>query len=143
MASKLLSEDTSGRVTQPVRLGPKPDQPMERTLHTRVFAVFLALVSVAAITFAWINFQKDREYSAPYDGVWWVEDAGHLRAQRVETDGPGQKAGIKPGDRLLAVDSHNIANVGGLERELYGVGIWSKATYSLTRQGVPLDAPVI
>jgi len=116
---------------------------MDRTLQTRFFAVFLALISVAAIVFAWINFQKDQEYSAPYDGVWWVEDAGHLRAQRVESNGPGEKAGIKPGDHLVALDGRNITNVGSLEQQLYRVGVWSKATYSLVRQGVPLDAPVI
>ncbi len=116
---------------------------MDRTLQTRFFAVFLALVSITAIIFAWINFQKDQEYSAPYDGVWWVEDGGHLRAQRVDVNGPGEKAGIKPGDRLVSVDGRSVADVGGLEQQLYRVGIWSKATYSLVRQGVPLEAPLI
>ncbi len=112
-------------------------------LQSRFFAVFLALLSVAAIVFAWINFQKEREFVAPYDGVWWVEDAGDLRAERVDIDGPGQKAGIKKGDLLVAVDGHNVVNVGSLERQLYRVGVWSKANYSLVRQGVPLQAPLI
>jgi PAS domain S-box-containing protein len=116
---------------------------MNRELQTRFFAVFLALLSVAAIVFAWINFQKDREYSSPYDGVWWVEDGGHLRAQRVDVDGPGEKAGIKPGDILVAVQDHKVTNVGSVERQLYAVGIWTKANYSLLRQGVPLEAPLI
>jgi len=116
---------------------------MDRTLQTRFFAVFLALISVSAIVFAWINFQKDREYSSPYDGIWWVEDAGHLRAQRVEADGPGERAGIKPGDRLISIDGHQVSNVGSLEQQLYRVGIWTKATYSLVRQGVSVDTPVI
>lgn len=143
MASKLLEYDGLVRATQPVRLAHVPEPPMDRTLQTRFFAIFLALISVAAVVFAWINFQKDQEYSAPYDGVWWVEDAGHLRAERVEINGPGEKAGIKPGDRLVALDGRNITNVGSLEQQLYRVGIWSKATYSLVRQGVPLDAPLI
>ena len=140
MASKLLTEDKLAGVLLPVR----PDhQPMNRELQTRFFAVFLALLSVAAIVFAWINFQKDREYSSPYDGVWWVEDGGHLRAQRVDVDGPGEKAGIKPGDILVAVQDHKVTNVGSVERQLYAVGIWTKANYSLLRQGVPLEAPLI
>jgi two-component system NtrC family sensor kinase len=116
---------------------------MERGLQSRFVAVCLVLLSAAAIAFAWINFNKDREYIAPYDGVWWVESGGHLRAQRVDVDGPGQKAGIKEGDQLIAVDTRNIANVGSLERQLYRVGVWSKATYSLIRQGVPVEAPLI
>ncbi len=87
-----------------VRRTNQPPAPMARDLQTRFFAVILALLSVAAVVFAWINFQKEREFSAPYDGVWWVEDGGHLRAARVDIDGPGQKAGIKLGDRLIAVE---------------------------------------
>ncbi len=116
---------------------------MVRDLQTRFFAVFLALLSVAAIAFAWINFQKERETLTAYDGVWWVEDGGHLRAQRVDADGPGQKAGIKPEDRLVAIDGRNVTNVGSMERQLYRIGVWSKADYSLVRQGVPVEAPLI
>ena len=87
---------------------------MARDLQTRFFAVILALVSVAAIVFACINFQKEREFSSPYDGIWWVEDGGHLRADRVDPDGPGQKAGIKPGDRVVAVDGRNVSNAGSV-----------------------------
>ncbi|HEX8810665.1 MAG TPA: PDZ domain-containing protein, partial [Terracidiphilus sp.] len=107
MASKLHSDGGHVGATAPLRRVHQPPAPMARDLQTRFFAVFLALLSVAAIVFAWINFQKEREFVAPYDGVWWVEDAGHLRAERVDTDGPGQKAGIKGGDRLVAVDGHN------------------------------------
>jgi two-component system, NtrC family, sensor kinase len=143
VASKLLNSQRLVGVTQPVRLASQPAPPMERGLKTRFFAIFLGLLSVAAIAFAWINLQKDREYIAPYDGIWWVESSGHLQAQRVDLDGPGQKAGVKPGDQLTAIEGRNITNVGSLERELYRIGVWSKATYSLVRQGVPVEAPLI
>jgi two-component system, NtrC family, sensor kinase len=116
---------------------------MARDLQKRFFALFLTLLSVAAIVFACINFEKEREVFTPYDGVWWVEDGNHLRAERVDIDGAGQKAGIKVGDRLMAVDGHEVSNVGSVERQEYRVGVWSKATYSLVRQGVPLEAPLI
>jgi two-component system, NtrC family, sensor kinase len=143
VAPKLLSEERLVGAIPPVRLHGQPAAPMNRELQTRFFAVFLVLLSAAAIVFACINFEKDREYSSPYDGVWWVEDGAHLRAQRVDVDGPGEKAGIKPGDLLVAVEDHKVSNVGSLERQLYGVGVWSKARYSLLRQGVPLEAPLI
>ena len=75
--------------------------------------------------------------------MWWVEDGDHLQAQRVDANGPGEKAGVKQGDLLVAVDGRNISNVGSLERQLYRTGIWSKATYSLVRQGIPVEAPLI
>jgi len=143
VAHKLLETDGLVRTGELLRPAPRPEPAMDRTLQNRFFAVFLALVSVAAITFAWINFQKDREYSAPYDGVWWVEANGHLQAERVDADGPGEKAGIKEGDRLQSIDGRNVVNVGGLEQQFYRIGIWSKAQYSIVRQGVPLEAPVI
>ena len=130
-------------VSPPLRRVERPRALMAKDLQTRFFAVFLALLSVAAIVFAWINFQKEREFVAPYDGVWWVEEGDHLRAERVDVDAPGQKAGVKKGDHLLAVDGHNVVNVGSLERQLYRVGVWSKANYSLVRHGVALEAPVI
>ncbi len=116
---------------------------MAKDLQTRFFAVILALVSVAAIVFAWINFQKGQEFLTPYDGVWWVEDGGRLMAQRVDLEGPGEKAGIKRNDRLNQVDGRDISSVGSLERQLYRTGVWSKTTYSLERQGVTVEAPII
>ena len=116
---------------------------MPKELQTRFFAVFLALISVAAVVFSWINFQKSYEFPTPTDGVWWVEDGSHLKAQRVDPDSPGEKAGVKQGDLLISVDGHSITNVGSKERQFYRVGIWSKATYSLQRTGVTLEAPVI
>jgi PAS domain S-box-containing protein len=118
-------------------------RPMPKDLQTRFFAVFLGLISVAAVVFAWINFQKSNGFPTPTDGVWWIESGSHLQAQRVDPDSPGEKAGVKHGDLLLSVDGRPVSNVGSLERQLYRVGIWSKATYSLQRQGVMLEAPLI
>ena len=56
---------------------------------------------------------------------------------------PARKLASSSGDRLVAVDGHDITNVGSLARQLYRVGVWSKADYSLVRQGVPLEAPLI
>ncbi len=113
---------------------------MATDLQSRFFALLLALLSVAAIVFAGINFQKDREYTSPYDGVWWVESGDHVQAQRVDVNGPGEKAGVKSGDLLVAVDGRNIADVSGLERQLYRTGVYSKTTYSLVRQGISVEA---
>ncbi len=116
---------------------------MPRDLQTRFVAVSLALLTLAALVFAWINFQKSSEFPTPSDGVWWMEDGAHLKAQRVDPDSPGEKAGIKTGDVLISVDGKVITNVGSLMRQMYRAGVWSKVPYSLVRQGVTLEAPVI
>ena len=117
--------------------------PMDKNLQNRFTAVLLALLTVAAIVYAVINFQKEREALAPYDGVWWVENNGVLTADRVEANGPGDKAGIKQNDRLVAVNQRAITDDATRMRLLYRAGVWSKATYSLVRNSVPVDADVV
>jgi two-component system NtrC family sensor kinase len=109
----------------------------------RFTAGALFLLTVAAITLAWINFQKERDFQVPYDGVRWIEREGGLTADRVETDGPAAKAGLVRGDRLTAVNDHEVNNTAGLIRQLYSAGAWTKAKYSLVRGSVQLDSSVI
>ncbi|MGA7907387.1 MAG: ATP-binding protein [Candidatus Sulfotelmatobacter sp.] len=116
---------------------------MNRESRARFVAVVLFLLTVAAVVFAGFNFQAEQKFAVPYDGVWWVEHGGHLVAERVEPNGPGVKAGVKPGDQLVSINGQDLRSMPGLERELYRAGVWSKATYSLVRQGVPLDSSVI
>ncbi len=79
------------------------DQRMRKDHLIRVSAVVLAILTAASVVFAIINFQKEGQFENPYDGVWWVEDHGGLVARRVDAGGPGERSGIKPGDRLLSV----------------------------------------
>jgi PAS domain S-box-containing protein len=120
---------------------------MTKDFQNRFTAVLLALVTVAAGTFAWINFQKERAFEAPDDGIWWVEHnlRGHnaLVADKVEATGPGERAGIRPGDVVVAVNDHDVRNIADLARAIYRVGAWSKANYSLERNGVPIQVPLI
>ena len=118
-------------------------RPMDRDFQNRFTVVLLTLLTVAAIVFAGINFQKEREFQIPYDGVWWLEHSGDLIADQVQADGPGAKAGIKSGDRLAAVNEQPVNDGAALQRELWRAGVWSKATYSLVRQSVPVDTDVV
>src|SRR5580698_10439913 len=116
---------------------------MNRESQVRFIAVLLFVLTVAAVVFAGFNFKKEREYAVPDDGVWWREQSGHLIADRVDANGPGSRAGIKPGDQLVSVNGEDISNTPGLVRQLYRTGVWSKASYSLTRDSVTLDSSVI
>src|SRR5579863_5344503 len=143
MAAKLLIEDQSGsdlRHSQTFGSAPKP---MNRESQVRSVAVLLFLLTVAAVVFAGFNFRKENQFSGPDDGVSWVEDGGRLLADRVEPNGPAAKSGIKPGDRLTAVNGQEVHDMAGLERQIYRTGVWSKANYSLVRQSVALDSSVI
>src|ERR1700756_3864574 len=78
--------------------------PMNQGFQVRFTAVLLVLVTAAAITLAGVSFRKGSQYAAPYDGIWWVEHGQELVADRVDGSGPGARAGIRVGDRVLAVD---------------------------------------
>ena len=147
MAAKLLTDRVQdGGLFRPSQRPKAPEpltNPMNRESQARFVAVLFFLLTVAAVVFAGFNFQKEREFPVPDDGVWWVEHGGKLVADRVEPSGPGAKGGVKPGDQLGAVNGHELKTMPGLERQLYRTGIWSKATYSLIRQSVSLDSDVI
>jgi len=143
VASELLKQYEQPSAQPQVRKAPAGTSGMNKEFQVRFSAVLLAVVTVAAIVFAWINFQKERQFSVPYDGVWWVEHGDNLAADRVDPNGPGAKAGVKVGDILVGVAGQKVTRTPALVRELYRTGTYSKVTYSLTRKSVPLETSVI
>ncbi len=146
MAVKLLNQEREGPevvFVQPPRGSGQSPKPMNPQNQFRSIAIVLFLLTVGSVVFAAFNFQTERKYAAPDDGVWWVERSGNLVADRVEPNGPGDKAGIRRGDSLVTVNGQDVRNTSQLEQQLYRTGIWSKASYSLGRNGVVLDSSVI
>jgi len=126
----------------------RPPNPMGKEFHFRFAAVFLGLLTLAAVVFAWFNvFVAEPKYHAPYDGVWWVEQSdangSWLKAQRVDQNGPGDNAGLRAGDRLVAINGDPASSFARLTRAQFTAGAYNKVTYTVHRQGVTLDAPVI
>jgi len=116
---------------------------MTKETQIRFFAVVFGLLTVTAVVFAWINFQKEHEFSTPMDGVWWVESQGQLVARRVTPLGPGDRGGIKAADVLVAVGGNAVHTNADVARQMYRSGVWTKLSYSLSRDNVSLDVPVI
>jgi two-component system, NtrC family, sensor kinase len=146
MAAKLLIPQRRKLTVKPFTpsagSGPVP-KPMDRESQARFVAVVLFLLTLTAVVFAGFNFQKERQSAVPDDGVWWIERSGHLVADRVDPNGPGARAGVKADDELVSVNGQEVKTTPGLVRQLYRTGVWSKATYSLIRNSVPLDSNVI
>jgi PAS domain S-box-containing protein len=116
---------------------------MQKSISTRLTVVSLALFTLAAVIFASLNLVKDAQYQKPTDGIWWMEAHSGLEARRVPAGSPGEHAGIKPGDVLLAAGDHPTPRMASLVREWFRVGIWRSVDYSLVRSGVHIDASVI
>ena len=116
---------------------------MNRELQTRFTAIILALLTVAVVVFSIYNFKAERQYATPDDGVWWMENGGHMVANRLDPNGPAATAGIRLGDAVESINGRKVETFAGLNRQLYYSGVWSKATYSLLRGSVPVDVVVV
>ncbi len=121
---------------------------METSLLNRVQATLLALATAALFVLAVLNLLQQRQFPQPDDGVWWGEATGGLRAEKVLPDKPGQRADIQVGDLLTGVSESPttavtpVTRVADLERALYGAGPYGQVYYTITRDGIPLEAPV-
>ena len=143
MAPKLLKVHRGFPTNSAFQVVRPAFESMNKESQARFTAVLLALLTMAAFTLAWVNYQKEREFQVPSDGIWWVERDGQLVADRVEPSGPGARAGVKERDKLVAINKVEVNSTPARLRELYRVGTWSKATYSLVRQSVPVDIALV
>jgi two-component system, NtrC family, sensor kinase len=116
---------------------------MEKSYQTRIIVVLLALFTVTAAVFASFNFIQENDYQSPTDGVWWLESRGGLEAQRVTAAGPGEKAGLKAGDLLTAANGRSTPRWASLTHEMIRTKAYNTITYTIVRDGVRLEVPVI
>jgi two-component system, NtrC family, sensor kinase len=137
---KLLKQDRR-RVSGPA--AKQLSQPMNREFEARFTAILLTLLTVAAVLFAGFNYKIEHQSAIPDDGAWWTEQNSHLVADRLETNGPAERAGVRRGDEVVSVNGRSVDTAAALTRQLYYSGVWSKATYSLIRGNVPLDVEVV
>src|ERR1700690_4102867 len=116
---------------------------MNREFEARFTAILLFLLTVAAVLLAGFNYKIEHQTAIPYDGAWWMERNGHLVADRLEANGPAERAGIRSGDEVVSINGRAVDTTAAVTRQLYYSGVWSKATYSLVRGSVPLDVEVV
>ncbi len=116
---------------------------MNREFQARFSVILLCLFTVAAVVFAGLNYRLEHQSPIPDDGVWWLDGNGKVIADRLEPNGPAAAAGIRRGDVLVGINDNPVNSSAGVERQLYYSGVYSKATYSLLRGSIPLDAQVI
>src|SRR5215469_6290710 len=106
---------------------------MKDVAQTRILAVALAIATLAACVLAAINLERENGFDVPTDGIWWVESTGGLRAERVPPGSPGDRAGVRTGDILVAINEHPTPRLAPFVREIFHRGIWAHATYSILR----------
>jgi PAS domain S-box-containing protein len=103
----------------------------------------LAIISAGLVMMAAINFQQWRTFRLPTDGVSWIRTIQGVQAFNVRPGGPADRAGIEPGDYLLAIDGYSIYRTTDAVREIYHLGVWRRATYELSRDGKKFQTQVV
>jgi signal transduction histidine kinase len=119
---------------------------MTRLVSFSFKTVLMGLITLAAIAFAAINFNertKSNSWVAPDDGVSWRDTEKGVEAWIVDRGGPGDKAGIRPDDQLISIEGRQVQDSVDVTRQLFRLGIWTKANYHLVRDSIPIDSRVI
>src|SRR5208282_6927656 len=102
---------------------------MNDGLRMRLGAVVLALLTLAAMVFAVLNFQQRSRFILPDDGVTWMDTPSGVVAWHVVGDSPAAKAGIKRGDIVEAIRGTAIHRATDVTRVLFHVGPWAEIRY--------------
>lgn len=116
---------------------------MNNNLRLRLGAVSLALLTLAAVVFAVLNFQQRYRFVPPTDGATWVDSAHGVTAKAVTAGSPAATAGIRSGDGLAAVQGTGVRRATDVTRILWQAGTWSELRYQVTRNGETLSLPLI
>jgi two-component system, NtrC family, sensor kinase len=112
-------------------------------LQTRLGAVTLALLTLAAMIFAVLNFQQRSRFILPDDGVTWMDTSEGVVAWHVVSGGPAGRVGIRQGDALETVRGVPIRRATDVTRLLWHAGPWAELHYGILRDGQPLNVPVV
>jgi two-component system, NtrC family, sensor kinase len=116
---------------------------MKDSLAIKLGAVVLALVTVAAVAFAILNFEQRTGFESPDDGVSWEDSAEGVRAWMVAPDSPAATAGIRPGDRLRAINGTPVRRAVEVTQRLWRQGSWVRVKYELERSGEVFETSLI
>src|SRR5277367_2536889 len=116
---------------------------MNEQLRIRLGAVVLALLTIAAIIFAGLNFQQRSLFVVPDDGVTWMDAPAGVVAWHVVPGGPGDRAGIRQGDYVETVRDQAVDRATDVSRVLWRLGPWAQVNYAIRHDGQTLQVPLI
>jgi PAS domain S-box-containing protein len=111
-------------------------------LKDQFVRTLLVVLTVAAVIASVINFQQQRRFHLPEDGVTWLEQDGGVRAVYIQSNSPAAKAGLRKSDRVLDINGKKIEKATDVAQVLVRVGAWSSPTYQIERGGVSFASKV-
>src|SRR5450755_3081608 len=116
---------------------------MKQNLRVSLGAVVLALATLAAVIYAWINFRQRETYEIPDDGVAWLDTSHGAQAWKLSPNSPAIRAGIRPGDLLVAINDARVDTQVQVTKRLWRAGLWTQVRYKLIRNGEEFETPLV
>src|SRR5712664_3974660 len=116
---------------------------MKQNLRVSLGAVVLALATLAAMIFAWLNFVQRETFDSPDDGVAWLDTATGAQAWKLAPNSPASQAGIRPGDFLISINNVPVHSQVQVTRRLWHAGLWTQVRYKLARNGREFETPIV
>jgi two-component system, NtrC family, sensor kinase len=116
---------------------------MKQNLRVSLGAVVLALATLAAVIFAWLNFVQREEFESPDDGVAWMDGAHGARAWKLAPNSPAARAGVRPEDILVAINGVPVNTQVQVTKRLWRAGLWTQVRYKLLRNGQEFETPLV
>ena len=120
-------------------------------LKGQLRGALIVILTMAAVIAAGINFQQQKLFRIPEDGVTWVDrgPTGELSTTNEQAPGSGRvvalfivpgsqgdKAGLRASDVLRKINGSPIQSAIEVTQALVRLGAWSKAEYYIERGGV-------
>ncbi|MDQ3070018.1 MAG: ATP-binding protein [Acidobacteriota bacterium] len=92
------------------------------------------IVAAALLCLAVANVGLRRSFEGEVeDGVLWAHEAGAIVAKDLAEGGPGARAGVRIGDRLLQIDGRDVSATADIEDRLHAVARGERIGYTLAR----------
>src|ERR1700719_1566702 len=116
---------------------------MKQNLRVSLGAVVLALATLAAVIFAFLNFQQRSKFELVDDGVTCLDTQHGIEAWKVGKGSPAALAGIRPGDHLVEIDGVKVGRAVQVTMRLSRAGLWTQVRYKLSRGGQEFETPLV
>lgn len=114
-----------------------------KELKRQFVSALLAVLTVAALVAAGINFQQQGLYHPPNDGVIWDDSPAGVVAIYVVPRGAADRVGIRARDILVDIEERQIRTASDVAQVLVRLGSWKSAKYHIKRQGQEADPKLI
>jgi two-component system, NtrC family, sensor kinase len=116
---------------------------MKQNLRVSLGAVVLALATLAAMIFAWLNFVQRQSFDTPDDGVAWLDTDHGVTAWKLAANSPAAAAGIRPGDLLVSINGAPVRTQIQVTKRLWRAGLWTQLRYKLVRDGQEFETLLV